>query len=224
MTAYQFWSVIGAGLGWIGWALSPLLLLPLAGLIAPRPLAEPLGFLSRAADNINLAVGWASKWFAVALLGLVCWIVVERYVFGLGSTKTQEAVLYLHALLFMLAAGVTLLAGGHVRVDLIYTRLGPKGRAATDFAGCYLFLMPVCILILREAAPYIAASWRVWEGSRENLGLPYVYLLKTLVPVFAILLLVQAFSMAAKCALILRDRLSPSERGENAHAHAEGAA
>ncbi len=214
MTAWQVWSGVGAALGWIGWALSPLLLLPLLGLILPRLLAEPMGMLSRAADNINMVIGWASKWLAVALVAVVCWNVVERYVFGIGTVKLQESILYLHAALFMLAVGATLLSDGHVRVDLIYARLGPRGQALTNLVGTYVFLIPVCILILRESAPYVASSWRVGEGSREIQGLPYVYLLKTLIPTFAILLLIQAFSLAANSALILTGRRSPEQTPE----------
>ena len=210
-------SRAGIALGWIGWALSPLLFLPL--LIAvwagagspPGGLTRIMRGLVRAVEAVTVAVGDAARWFALALVLVTATIVIQRYVFGYSSTKLQESVIYLHALLFLLSAAATLLAGGHVRVDIIYSKLSERGRAWTDIAGAYLALIPMCWLILITSRGYVGGAWRILEKSRESDGLPLVFALKTAIPVFAVMLAAQGAAMAARAALKLAGEREPSK-------------
>lgn len=101
------------------------------------------------------------------------------------------------------AAGYTLLRDGHVRVDIFYASATPKARSIVDVAGAVTMLIPVCILVWWTAWPYVMASWAVFEGSRETSGIQAVFLLKTVLLVFAAVLGAQGFSMAVKGVLHL---------------------
>ncbi len=212
----------GRALGWIGWALTPLLALPLLVAVfgafagAPEPLARGLSAGVRAVDAVNTTIGDAARWFALGLVAATGVIVIQRYVFGIASTKLQESVIYMHALLFLLSSASTLLAGGHVRVDILYNRLGPRGKAWTDMAGVYLALLPMCWLILSTSQSYVGGAWRILERSRESDGLPLVFLLKTAIPVFAVMMAAQGAAMAARAALTLSGREAPSHPGATA--------
>jgi TRAP-type mannitol/chloroaromatic compound transport system permease small subunit len=151
-------------------------------------------------------VGRAAAWLCLIIVALEFALVVARYLFGLGSIWLTETVLYAHAALFMLAAAWTLQAGGHVRVDVFYAEARPRTRAMIDLAGSLLFLLPFTALLLWFALPYAARSWAILERSQETSGLPLVYLLKTLIPVFAVLMALQGVSQAIKAAAILRGR------------------
>lgn len=118
-------------------------------------------------------------------------LVVARYLFGVGSIAGQELVLALHGLVFMLGAAVALRQGRHVRVDVFQTRWSPRTRAAVELAGTLLCLLPFALLLLWLSLDYVAASWGQREGSREPGGLPAVYLLKALIPLAAVVLIVQ---------------------------------
>ncbi|WP_287157651.1 TRAP transporter small permease subunit, partial [Euryhalocaulis sp.] len=210
--SYDAWTMVGAALGWLGWLTSWILLLPLVAVMFGldgafgSSLRSLLARLIRVSERINDGLGWLAKWLAVALVAVVAIVVVQRYVFGVSLTRMQEGATYLHAGLFMLAAGSTLLADGHVRVDLFYSKLSARGKALTDFIGVYLFLYPMCWLMLNMSRDYVARAWRVWEGSPETDGLPLVFALKTLVPVTAFLLAMAGFSLSARAALTLRGR------------------
>jgi len=130
-------------------------------------------------------------------------VVVMRYALGLGSIRLQESVLYAHAGLFMLAAAWTLQVGGHVRVDVFYAPAKPRTRAAIDLIGSLVFLLPFAIVLVMLSIPYVERSWAVLEGSREASGLPLVYLLKTLIPLFALLIGLQGVAQAIRAALAL---------------------
>lgn len=148
-------------------------------------------------------IGSSVRWMAPALAAVVAVVVTQRYVFGLAFTKLEEAILYLHAGLFMLIAADTLRVDGHVRVDVLFDRLPGRARALINLLGAYLLLAPMCLVIVVRSERYVDASWRVFEGSWDNNGLALVYLLKTLIPVFAALLLVQGAASALRAALAL---------------------
>ncbi|MEE2525046.1 TRAP transporter small permease subunit [Hyphobacterium sp. HN65] len=205
----------GAAIRWIGWGLLPFLALPLlAGLLGrfaglPNPLENLFNRIIGLFDSVSTVVGDAARWLALALVVVTATVVIQRYVFGFASTKLQESIIYLHALLFLLASGSTLLADGHVRVDIIYSKLSERGKAWTDMIGTYLALFPMALLILWVSTPYINASWRILERSRESDGLPLVFMLKTAIPVFAVLMILQGLSMAMRAALVLSGKDAP---------------
>jgi len=163
--------------------------------------------LKRIANAIDIANDWIGRGLAWLTLGMVLVtfvVVLMRYVFGLGSTLMQESVVYMHAIVFMGCAGFALVHNGHVRCDIYYGAASRRAKAVVDIIGTVIFLVPTCILILWVTWPYAAASWAVLEGSPEGrMGIPAVFLLKTLILVFAALLAVQSVSMMLQSALFL---------------------
>jgi TRAP-type mannitol/chloroaromatic compound transport system permease small subunit len=149
-------------------------------------------------DRLNTAIGRAAAWLALVIVLGQFALVVARYVFGIGSIWLTEAVLYAHAALFMLAAAWTLRLGGHVRVDIFYADASPRAKAAVDFLGALLLLLPFMLVVVLFAAPYAARSWAILERSQEVGGLPLVFLLKTLIPLFAVLLALQGIAQAIR--------------------------
>jgi TRAP-type mannitol/chloroaromatic compound transport system permease small subunit len=124
-------------------------------------------------------------------------------VLGFGSIWLSEAIVYAHATLFMGAAAWTLQQGGHVRVDIFYADASPRSRAVVDLLGAIVLLLPFCGVLAWFALPYVGRSWAILERSREASGLPLVFLLKTLIPVFAVLLGLQGIAQAIRAALVL---------------------
>jgi TRAP-type mannitol/chloroaromatic compound transport system permease small subunit len=129
--------------------------------------------------------------------------VVLRYAFGVGSIWLSESILYGHGVLFMLAAAWTLREEGHVRVDIFYAEASPRGKAVIDLIGALVLLLPFMLVLAVLAAPYVARSWAVLERSRETSGLPAVFLLKTLIPAFAVLFALQGIAQAIRAATVL---------------------
>ena len=103
----------------------------------------------------------------------------------------------------MLGFTYTHKAGGHVRVDILYQKLSAKRQALVNLFGTLVLLLPMCGFILYSSYEYVAFSWQLKEGSPEPGGLPYVYLLKTLIPISALLLLIQGVAEALRNLLIV---------------------
>jgi TRAP-type mannitol/chloroaromatic compound transport system permease small subunit len=155
-------------------------------------------------DRINSVIGRAAAWLALAIVLLQFALVVARYVFALGSIWLTETVIYANAALFLLAAAWTLSAGGHVRVDVFYAHASPRARALVDLLGSLLLLLPFMLLLLLLSLPYAARSWAILERSQESSGLPLVFLLKTLIPLFALLMALQGVAQAMRAFAALR--------------------
>ncbi|KGD63302.1 TRAP-type transport system small permease [Alcanivorax nanhaiticus] len=147
-------------------------------------------------------IGQASAWLALLLvLGMVL-VVALRYGFGIGNIALQESLTYLHGSLFMLAIAYTLAEDEHVRVDVLYQRFSPRTRAWVNLLGTLFLLLPLCAALFWLSLDYVLSSWREQEGS-ANGGLPFVYLLKSLLLILPALLSVQALSETLRQILVL---------------------
>ena len=124
---------------------------------------------------------------------------VARYVFALGSIWATEAVIYAHATLFMLAAAWTLrcrrpCAGRRVLCRCLAAH---ARRSSISSARCCL-LLPFALVLVWLGVPYAARSWAILERSQEASGLPLVFVLKTLIPLFAVMMALQGIAQAIR--------------------------
>lgn len=149
-------------------------------------------------QRIISKIGRSVAWLVLAMVLLIFLVVVQRYVFNAGSIALQESVTYLHAMVFMLAAAWTLAEDGHVRVDIFYREASSRRKAWVNLLGSLVFLLPFALFMLLGSWDYVSDSWALYESSREAGGLPLVWLLKSLIPLFAVLLLLQGSLLALK--------------------------
>lgn len=160
--------------------------------------------LAGALEKIVRRIGRLSLYLIIAMAGVQFAIVILRYVFGLNFISMQESVTYMHGAVFLLAGGYALLTDDHVRVDIFYREAPARTKALVDLGGSYLLLFPFCLVALWAAAPYVANSWAVREGSVEQSGVQGVYLLKALIPIYLTLLALAGFVIASRAAALLK--------------------
>lgn len=165
-----------------------------------------LGSVADRIDAATAAIGRLVAWCLLAMVIVQVAVVLMRYVLGLGSIWLGETIIYAHATLFMLAAAWTLQRGGHVRVDIFYANTSPRRKALIDLIGAVVLLLPFAIALTVLSLPYVARSWAILERSRETSGLPLVFVLKTLIPAFALLLALQGVSQVIRAAQVLAGR------------------
>jgi TRAP-type mannitol/chloroaromatic compound transport system permease small subunit len=169
-------------------------------LIYSMSAGSPMLAIADRIDRLNSGVGRTAAWAVLFVVVLQFLVVVLRYAFGEGSIWLTEAIVYGHGTVIMLTAAWTLLAGGHVRVDVFYADASPRTKAWIDLLGALLLLLPFMLVLAWFAVPYVARSWAILERSRETSGIPAVFLLKTLVPLFALLMALQGVSQAIRAA------------------------
>lgn len=162
-------------------------------------------------------VAWTGRglsWLATLLVLNTGLVVLLRYGFGIGNTALQELSTYLHASVFLLGAAWTLQRGGHVRVDIFYRRMSARAQAWVNALGALVFLLPLCAYILIVSWDFAAASWSIRETSSEPGGLPFVYILKSLIPLMAINLALAALAELLRSSMILL--AEPTQNSETA--------
>ena len=162
--------------------------------------------VSERIDTANRVLGEALSWLTSLMILVTFVVVVLRYAFDTGWIWLQESVTWMHALVFMLAAAYTLGRDEHVRVDIFYRRLSERKRALVNLLGALFLLAPTCLFLIIVSWDYAAASWAVHESSRQAGGLPGLFLLKSVIPLTALLLLLQGLSQALNGFLTARSR------------------
>lgn len=163
----------------------------------------------RVIDALTAVIGKTASWLTLMMIVVTSGLVIARYGFNKYSIPVQESVQYMHAAVFLLGAAWALQADGHVRVDIFYRGFSPRKKALANIFGTLLFLFPFFIMMLYFSWGYMLQSWQGHENSSQAGGLPYVYVLKTLMPLFAGLMLLQGAAELLRNILILCGKIAP---------------
>lgn len=134
------------------------------------------------------------SWFTLFMVLITLAIVVLRYGFNIGWIAMQESVMYLHGMVFLLGAAHTLRVNEHVRVDIFYRRFSPIKQAKVDIFGSLFLLMPVNLFVFTISFDYVVRAWQVLEDSQDAGGIPALFLLKSLILIFALTMLLQGMA------------------------------
>lgn len=167
------------------------------------PIPVSSNFLIRGLDAIAEFTGNTTAWLTGIMVLIACIVVGLRHLFDIGSIALQESVTYMHAAVFMLGAAYTLKRGSHVRVDILYRRFSARKRAWVDALGSLLFTLPLMIFIGWGSWEFVHESWRISEGSTDSGGIGGVYLLKSLLPLMALSVSLQAIAELLRSLLVL---------------------
>lgn len=124
--------------------------------------------------------------------------VVMRYVFNDVSIGMQELEWHLYASVFLLGVPYALRVGGHVRVDLIYERFSAKRKAVIDMLGCIFFLFPFCALVGWYGIDFARESFELGETSGDPGGLPYRWIIKSVIPFAFFAMLISGIGLFLK--------------------------
>jgi len=106
--------------------------------------------------------------------------VAVHYFFNLTWIAVQEFIIYLHAISFMLGIVYAFDADKHVRIDIFFQKFKPQTQTKINKYGTVFLLIPLFTFIFYISFSYVSDSWIRMEGSSEAGGLPFVYLLKSL--------------------------------------------
>lgn len=164
-------------------------------------------------EHVSEWAGRFSAWLVLAMVLLIAYDVMMRYLFQSGSVALQELEWHIFALIFLLGAAYTLKHDAHVRVDVVYqSRLfSDKARAWVDLLGALLFLIPFCLLVINGSLPFVENSFYLHERSPDPGGLPFRYFLKAAIPFGFTLLLLQGVALVIRnaqklCCPALQDK------------------
>ncbi len=169
-------------------------------------------------------IGVVAYWLIPVMVLVGVWNVFGRFLpqvlgwmgivlhFNLTSNALIESQWYIFSLVIFMGAPYALLHNEHVRVDVLYAHFSERRKALVNLLGAMLFLIPFCFFLIYFAWSFVGNSWRILEQSPDPSGLPR-YPIKTLIPVGAALLMLQAFSEGIKSLACLLDRSQVHHEG-----------
>jgi TRAP-type mannitol/chloroaromatic compound transport system permease small subunit len=157
----------------------------------------------RRIDRLNELVGRATSWLVIAMVVTTFAVAVLRYGASLGWIWLQESYVWMHGVIIMVASGYALLHDSHVRVDIFYRPASVRFKAWVNLVGVVLLLLPTLAMVAWASWPYVRLSWQRLETSGEAGGMPALYLLKSALIAFCVLLALQGISLAIRSAVVL---------------------
>jgi len=154
--------------------------------------------LARKIDRFQEHWGRGISWLMFGMVVVVFGDVIFRYLFNRSWVFIQELEWHLFGLVYLLAAGYTMLYDEHVRIDIVYAKFSPRKKAWFDFVLLFIFFFPSCLLIMYTTWPFVKHSFAVYEGSPDPGGIPARWALKAVIIIAFGLLILQGMSQAIK--------------------------
>lgn len=133
-------------------------------------------------DKISKILGYLTAFATVLMVINVFFDAMARYLFNWGSVGLQEMEWHLLSVVILLGIPFTLMEEGHVRVDVIFDRLGHKKQAVINIIGTIIFIMTFALLIATGSVSFVVESFVSGETSNDPGGLPYRWMVKSLIP------------------------------------------
>jgi len=155
-------------------------------------------------DAVIRGIGHVIMWTNLVLIAVIILQVILRYGFGRGLVILEELQWHLYALGIMFGASYALTLDSHIRVDIVHARLSEKWRYRWDLFGIIFLLLPFAIVIFHQSLDFVHESWRVNERSDAPLGLPWRWLIKSVIPISFGLLIAATVGRAVRIIAILR--------------------
>ena len=157
----------------------------------------PLLAFSRGIDWVSEKFGVVANWLVLLACLISAGIAASRYLFSESSNGWLEVQWYMFAGMVLLGGPYALKMNEHVRVDLFYGMASERARIWIDIVGGFLFLLPICVILVYFTWPWFVDSWRINEASANAGGL-IRWPVKLLLPVGFFLMAMQGISELIK--------------------------
>ena len=152
---------------------------------------------------VNLVIGKTFAWLSLAIVAVCFTVVVQRYLFAISHVWMQDLYIWLNGAMFTAVAGFALLRDDHVRVDIFYRPAKMRTKALSDLLGVFLFLLPFTWVVYTYSMPFVQRAWGYHEASANVGGMPGLFILKTFIIAFAVMISLQGVAMAIRSILVL---------------------
>jgi TRAP-type mannitol/chloroaromatic compound transport system permease small subunit len=155
-------------------------------------------------DKISTRSGQISAISVVLLTALICWEVVNRYVFNNPHDWVFDITYMLYGIMFMMAGAYTLSKNGHVRGDVLYGFFKPRTQALFDLILYFVFFIPGIIALVYAGIYFAAESVAINEHTTQTANGPPIWPFKMIIPIAGGLLLLQGLAEIVRCIVCLQ--------------------
>ncbi len=157
-------------------------------------------------DALVLRIGRALAWANLLLIGVILAQVMMRYGFHHGLVPLEELMWHLYALAAMVGMSYAVSSDAHIRIDLLRGRMTPRTQGVWEIFGILFLLYPFIFVLFHHSLEWVATSYRMGEASASPTGLPYRWLIKSVIPISFFLLFLAATARLLRETMLLRAR------------------
>jgi TRAP-type mannitol/chloroaromatic compound transport system permease small subunit len=170
----------------------------------PEDVAPAVRATIEAIDTIADWSGRAIAWLIIPMTIAVCWEVVGRHFFRAPTIWAFDVTYMLYGTHFMLGTAYTLMRLGHVRTDMLYQGWSIRRQNLIDAIGYLFFFFPAMALFFYFSGQEAYHSWEIGETSDASPWRPIIYPFKAVIPLTALLLIVQGVAEFLKSLYAIR--------------------
>lgn len=157
-------------------------------------------------DNVVGRIGNVVSWSTFLLIFTIVTNVILRYVFNRGMIALEELQWHLFALIILFGLSYTMVKDAHIKVDVLYSQFSPRRKAWIDLFSIVFMLMPFVCIVFWHSVDFVYRSWELGESSVVQQGLPWRWLIKSVIPISFILFGVAAVSRIIRILIFLFGR------------------
>jgi TRAP-type mannitol/chloroaromatic compound transport system permease small subunit len=162
---------------------------------------QPSPTFVRVVHTIDTFSNWTGKAVAWLIVPLVFGLTYEgfaRYLFNAPTEWAFDLSYMLYGSLFMLGAHYALLRGAHIRTDMLWDKFSDRKKGIIDSIAYIAFFFPAMIMFFFASVDEAYHAWKINELSEQTAWRPILWPFKAVVPVTAVLLLIQGVSELMK--------------------------
>ena len=180
--------------------------------VSKHPRGVPMRIVNKFLHSIDSLSEWTGKavsFFIFLLALIVGYEVVARYLFRSPTLWVHEISAMFFGTFIIIGGAYTALRGGHVNMDLVHKALGTRARALLDILTFSLALAFLAVLLWKGGA----TAWKsikTLEHASTQWG-PPIYPFRVMLPLGALLLLLQLIAKFIRDIRILISGKEPSE-------------
>ena len=164
-------------------------------------------------ERITCAFGRVGAVLILILILAVSYEVVMRYAFNAPTMWAYEVAAMLMGTSFLITIAYAMVTESHVRVDFLYARIGPRGRALIDVAGYLLFLLPLALWLTWGRWNNLVQAYATGETTGQSAWNPVVWPFRVAYVVGLVLFSLQILAEILRCLLLLRGQTAPQRSG-----------
>jgi TRAP-type mannitol/chloroaromatic compound transport system permease small subunit len=148
----------------------------------------------RIIDSISNFTGNVVSLIAIPMIFALIFEVFARYIFHRPTIWSYDITYMIYGTHYLLGAAYTLYVKGHIRIDLIYMKFPPRGRALVDVLGYLIIFFPVVIILIFGSYDLAKEAYEIKEVSQFSPWQPILWPFKGVICIGFVLLLVQGIA------------------------------
>ncbi len=155
---------------------------------------EKIPSICKFLDAIVLKVGAAISWLSLVLIAVVSVQVFLRYIFNINLIQLEELQWHLYSTIVMFGLSYAMVNHSHVRVDIARIYFSPNLQRKIEIIGILFLMVPFMFIVIDHGIDFTMESLRVNERSNSPDGLPYRWIIKSVMPISFIFLFIASTS------------------------------